>query len=88
VQRHLLLEAVDTLITLQQASRPDVLPEYDEALLRRELSLFPEWYCAKELGKPLNFAQRQLWDAGCEKLLASSCRKARFSCIATSSCAT
>jgi hypothetical protein len=71
VHRHLLLEAVDTLITLQQASRPDVLPEYDEALLRRELSLFPEWYCAKELGKPLNFAQRQLWDAGCEKLLAA-----------------
>jgi aminoglycoside/choline kinase family phosphotransferase len=71
VHRHLLLEAVDTLVTLQQASRPDVLPEYDEALLRRELSLFPEWYCAKELGKPLNFAQRQLWDAGCEKLLAA-----------------
>ena len=70
VHRHLLLEAVDTLITLQQASQPGVLPEYDEALLRRELSLFPEWYCAKELGKPLNFAQRQLWDAGCEKLLA------------------
>ena len=71
VHRHLLLEAVDTLLALQQASRPDVLPEYDEALLRRELSLFPEWYCARELGKPLNFAQRQLWDAGCEKLLAA-----------------
>jgi len=70
VQRHLLLEAVDTLITLQQASQPGVLPEYDEALLRRELSLFPEWFCAKELGKPLTFAQRQLWDAGCENLLA------------------
>ncbi|PXX49852.1 N-acetylmuramate/N-acetylglucosamine kinase AmgK [Aquitalea magnusonii] len=71
VQRHLLLEAVDTLVVLQQASQPGVLPEYDEALLRRELSLFPEWYCARELGKPLNFAQRQLWDAGCEKLLAA-----------------
>ncbi|WP_199054774.1 N-acetylmuramate/N-acetylglucosamine kinase AmgK [Aquitalea sp. ASV15] len=71
VQRHLLLEAVDTLVVLQQASQPGVLPEYDEALLHRELSLFPEWYCARELGKPLNFAQRQLWDAGCEKLLAA-----------------
>ncbi|WP_159879972.1 MULTISPECIES: N-acetylmuramate/N-acetylglucosamine kinase AmgK [Aquitalea] len=71
VHRHLLLEAVDTLVQLQQASQPGVLPEYDEALLRRELSLFPEWFCAKELGKPLNYAQRQLWDAGCEKLLAA-----------------
>jgi len=71
VHRHLLLEAVDTLVQLQQASQPGVLPDYDEALLRRELSLFPEWFCAKELGKPLNYAQRQLWDAGCEKLLAA-----------------
>lgn len=71
VQRHLLLEAVDTLVTLQQASQPGVLPDYDEALLRRELSLFPEWFCAKELGQPLNYAQRQLWDAGCNSLLAA-----------------
>ena len=71
VRRHLLLEAVDTLVELQQGSQPGVLPEYDEALLRRELSLFPEWYCAQELGKPLNFAQRQLWDEGCQRLLAA-----------------
>nr|WP_294867812.1 phosphotransferase [uncultured Pseudogulbenkiania sp.] len=69
VHQHLLLEAIDTLIELQQASRPGVLPEYDEALLTRELSLFPEWFCAKELGQPLNYAQRQLWDAGVKALL-------------------
>lgn len=69
VHQHLLLEAVDTLIELQKASQPGVLPEYDEALLTRELNLFPEWYAAKELGTPLNFAQRQLWEAGVKALL-------------------
>lgn len=69
VRRHLLLEALDTLVEIQSASQPGVLPEYDEALLTRELNLFPEWFCAKELGQPLNFAQRKLWDAGVQALL-------------------
>ncbi|WP_293766058.1 N-acetylmuramate/N-acetylglucosamine kinase AmgK [uncultured Aquitalea sp.] len=77
VHRHLLEEALDELVTLQQASQPGVLPDYDEALLSRELSLFPEWYCAKELGKPLNYAQRQLWDAGCKALLAAIGKQSR-----------
>jgi len=38
------LQAVDALLTWQKASRPEVLPPYDKALLRRELELFPEWY--------------------------------------------
>ncbi len=37
-------QALDVLLPWQQASRAGVLPEYDEALLRRELNLFPEWY--------------------------------------------
>jgi aminoglycoside/choline kinase family phosphotransferase len=43
----LYLQAVDALIAWQVASRPDVLPAYDAALLRRELELFPEWYLAR-----------------------------------------
>ena len=43
----LYLEAVDALIAWQLASKPGVLPPYDEALLRRELELFPEWYLGK-----------------------------------------
>ena len=34
---------------IQLASKPDVLPNYDEALLQRELDLFPEWYLQKHL---------------------------------------
>ena len=41
------LQATDTLLAWQLASRPSVLPDYDAALLRRELLLFPDWYLAK-----------------------------------------
>jgi aminoglycoside/choline kinase family phosphotransferase len=41
------LQAVDTLLAWQLASRPGVLPAYDEPLLRRELQLFPDWYLAQ-----------------------------------------
>lgn len=37
-------QAIDLLVQWQLASKPGVLPAYDEALLKRELSLFPDWY--------------------------------------------
>lgn len=40
----LYLRAVDALVAWQLASQPGVLPPYDEALLARELALFPDWY--------------------------------------------
>ncbi|WP_341909088.1 phosphotransferase [Polaromonas sp. YR568] len=46
----LYMAAIDTLIGWQLASRPGVLPPYDDALLSRELALFPEWYVAKHRG--------------------------------------
>ena len=42
-------DAIDTLIRVQQADAQG-LPAYDEALLRRELGLFPEWYLGRHLG--------------------------------------
>jgi hypothetical protein len=46
--RHSLFgQATDALLLLQQASRPDILPVYDKALLQRELMLFPQWYVAQ-----------------------------------------
>ena len=65
----LLLEAVDELIVLQQASRAGCLEEYSREILLREMNLFPEWFVGKELGKTLNFAQRRLWQQGTETLL-------------------
>ena len=42
--------AIDALVAWQLATRPGVLPPYDEALLMRELSLFPDWYLARHRG--------------------------------------
>lgn len=50
----LYLDAIDALIRIQLASRKDVLPIYDEPLLKREMDLFPEWYVARHLGQELS----------------------------------
>ncbi len=65
----LLMEAIDELIILQKASMPDQLPEYDREVMLREINLFPEWFVSKELGRELNFKQRQLWQQVVETLL-------------------
>ena len=36
-------DAIDALVRMQLASQPGVFPLYDEALLTREMRLFPEW---------------------------------------------
>jgi aminoglycoside/choline kinase family phosphotransferase len=59
----LYLRAVDALVAWQLASKPGVLPVYDEALLARELALFPDWYLAKHRGVELSPAQRETLDA-------------------------
>jgi hypothetical protein len=46
-------DATDALVLWQLATREGELPAYDETLLRRELNLFPEWYVARHLQKPL-----------------------------------
>jgi N-acetylmuramate 1-kinase len=58
----LYMQAVDALIDWQLASKPDVLPPYDEALLRRELALFPDWYLAKHKGITLDKTQQAILD--------------------------
>ncbi|MBT9505152.1 phosphotransferase [Rhodoferax sp.] len=58
----LYLQAVDALVAWQTASKPDVLPPYDEALLRRELELFPEWYLARHRGVALEGDVRKTLD--------------------------
>jgi len=55
----LFADATDALIRWQLATRPGELPPYDEALLRREMNLFPEWYVGKHLKKTLSASQQQ-----------------------------
>ncbi len=54
----LYLNATDALIKMQLASKPNVLPAYDEALLTREMQLFPDWYMAKHLKFELSTEQQ------------------------------
>ncbi|MGB4061980.1 MAG: phosphotransferase [Burkholderiaceae bacterium] len=55
-------DALAALVPWQTASREGVLPSYDEALLRRELQLFPDWYLAQHKGLTLNPGQQALLD--------------------------
>ena len=55
----LYMAAIEALIGWQLASRPGVLPPYDDALLTRELSLFPEWYVGQHRQLALDEKDRQ-----------------------------
>jgi aminoglycoside/choline kinase family phosphotransferase len=65
-------DAIEALIKWQLASRPDVLPPYDAALLTRELELFPEWYMGRHLGKPPSAPQRAMLDRLFKRLIESA----------------
>ncbi|MEO6146327.1 MAG: phosphotransferase [Sulfuriferula sp.] len=65
-------DALDALITIQRSSRPGILPEYDRALLERELRLFPEWYITRHLSVELNVQQMQTLDGVFEAILTNN----------------
>ena len=65
-------DALDALLRIQCASRPGTLPEYGRELLLRELMLFPDWYCARQLGRELNAAQRQALETSFTVLLGNN----------------
>ena len=63
-------QATDTLLQWQLASKPGVLPPYDEALLRRELALFPDWYVTQHRGIALSDPQRAVLDSAFNHIVA------------------
>ena len=69
--------AIDTLIRIQLASRPGVLPGYDRVLLERELRLFPDWYIARQLRRELAPAEREVLHGAFESLLANNLAQPR-----------
>lgn len=68
----LYLDAIDALVLLQTQSKPGVLPEYDRALLHRELMLFPDWYVAKHLDTTLSDKQTETLKKVFDALLANN----------------
>jgi hypothetical protein len=53
-------DATQALIQMQLASQPNILPPYDEALLMREMQLFPDWYLTKHLNATLEDKQQKV----------------------------
>ena len=72
VARELYLASNDALIRIQQASRPGVLPDYDRALLTRELMLLPDWYVAKHLGVVMKDEQKAILETVFGRILANN----------------
>lgn len=65
----LMAAAVDALLQWQTATRSDQLPAYDEALLRRELALFPDWYVQQAQGIQWTDAQWAVWNHAADLLV-------------------
>ena len=63
-------QATDVLLSWQMASQPGVLPPYDEALLRRELALFPDWYLAKHRAIALDDKQQATLQSAFDAIVA------------------
>jgi N-acetylmuramate 1-kinase len=70
-------DACAALIRWQLASTEDSLPPYDEALLRRELDLFPDWYVARHIGVTLDAAQRDTLGIAFRRILDNNLAQAR-----------
>lgn len=68
----LMREAIPILVKWQQSSQPAVLPSFDEAVLRRDLSLFSEWYVGKYRQISLSDTQQKVWEQ-CVNLIVERC---------------
>lgn len=68
----LMRDAIAALVQWQSRADASGLPPYDEALLARELALFPDWCVAREYGLTWSDAQRRRWEAVCTLLIRSA----------------
>lgn len=67
-------EAIAALVRMQAGAcrQSEQLPAYDEPLLRREMALFPDWFCGKHLGLDVGAADgmARSYDALVQEALA------------------
>jgi N-acetylmuramate 1-kinase len=68
----LMRDAIGALVQWQRHGATAGLPLYDDALLRRELALFPDWCVQREHGVTWTAAQQRTWDTACDTLVASA----------------
>jgi aminoglycoside/choline kinase family phosphotransferase len=67
-------EALVALVRLQVRGRElqHELAPYDEAALRRELVLMPEWFCGRHLQRPVSAAETELFETTFRFLIAEA----------------
>lgn len=70
--RPLMRDALDALIRWQLASREGVLPVFDEAFMRREMELMPEWYIGRHLNRTVDENIRGVLDRTYALVIASA----------------
>ena len=68
----LMRAAIHALIQWQTRADASTLPPYDDALLRRELALFPEWCVGRECGATWSADDQQTWATSCDLLVQSA----------------
>ena len=68
----LMRDAIAALVVWQGKVPGAALPPYDDALLRRELALFPDWCVARECGVAWDAAETATWADACDRLVASA----------------
>ena len=70
-------DALQALLAFQRLPQDADLPQYDAALLRRELQLFPDWYLQRELEIELHGERLAAWQRICTLLLDSALAQPR-----------
>ncbi len=68
----LMRDAIAALVQWQSRADASGLPPYDDALLRRELALFPDWCVTREFGVTWTGTQQAHWQSTCDALVASA----------------
>jgi aminoglycoside/choline kinase family phosphotransferase len=68
----LMRDAIAALIVWQGKIPGTALPPYDDALLRRELALFPDWCVARECKATWTGEEAATWADACDRLVASA----------------
>ncbi len=70
-------DALGALVIIQACGPREGLPDYDRALLMRELGLFREWLLEGQLGMRLSTADQQMLDSTYECLVGSALEQPR-----------
>ena len=68
----LMRAAIQALVQWQTRADASNLPDYDDALLRRELALFPDWCVTRECGVTWTADEQQTWATSCDLLVQSA----------------